>query len=201
MHGTGHVPCTKRHPHRGFNSGRGHLRYGVWDLVRDRSSVRDASAGLETMNSGGQDIDFGAQQVVLGVDKLHAGTADSFLYGRPSPPHTPTEPHPPSGSSCPPIPAASARPRLSTRTQCTIRAPARDHELHTGPGSRKRSGVSCGISGRAWSLWRRHSPYILLRAFCFTGEARMPWGGGVRREIRSLATKLVGDEIFQITCR
>ena len=51
--------------------------------------MRDASAGLETMNSGGQDIDFWAQQVVLGADKLHAGTADSFLYGRPSPPpHT-----------------------------------------------------------------------------------------------------------------
>ena len=148
VHGTGHVPCTKRHPHRGFNSGRGHLRYGVWDLVRDRSSVRDASAGLETTNSACQDIDFGDQQVVLGTDKLHEGTADSFLYGRPSPPHTPTEPHPPSGSSCPPIPAASARPRLSTRTQCTIRAPARDHELHTGPGSRKRSGVPCGISAR-----------------------------------------------------
>ena len=55
--------------------------------------------------------------------------------------------------------------------------------------------------GTAWSLWRRHSPYILLRTFCYTGEARMPWGGSVRREIMSLATKLVGDEIFQITCR
>ena len=144
MHGTGHVPCTKRHPHRGFNSGRGHLRYGVWDLVRDRSSVRDASAGLETSNSACQDIDFGDQQVVLGTDKLHEGTADSFLYGRPSPPHTPPEPHPPSGSSCPP----TARPRVATRTQCTIRAPARDHELHAGPGCRKRSGVPCGISAR-----------------------------------------------------
>ena len=71
-----------------FHSGPGHLRYGVWDLVRDRSSVRDASAGLETTNSACQDIDFGDQQVVLGTDKLHEGTADSFLYGRQSPPHT-----------------------------------------------------------------------------------------------------------------
>ena len=56
--------------------------------------MRDASAGLETMNSGGQDIDFWAQQVVLGADKLHAGTADSFLYGRPSPPtHQPSPTH------------------------------------------------------------------------------------------------------------
>ena len=94
MHGTAHVPCSTRHPHRGLNSGHGHLQYGVWDLVRDRSSVRDASAGLETMNSGGQDIDFWAQQVVLGADKLHAGTADSFLYGRPSPPtHQPSPTH------------------------------------------------------------------------------------------------------------
>ena len=37
-----------------------------------------------------------------------------------------------------------ARPRLPTRTQCTIRAPARDRELHAGSGSRKRSGVACG---------------------------------------------------------
>ena len=45
----------------------------------------------------------------------------------------------------------TGRPRLSTRAQCTIRAPARDHELHAGPGFRKRSGVPCGISS-----WRGH---------------------------------------------
>jgi len=43
------------------------------------------------------------------------------------------------------------RPRLSTRTQCTIRAPARDHELHVVPGFRKRPGVPCGNSS-----WRGH---------------------------------------------
>ena len=57
--------------------------------------MRDASAGLETTNSGCQDIDFGDQQVVLGADQLHAGTADSFLYGRPSPPPTHTARAPP----------------------------------------------------------------------------------------------------------
>ena len=75
----------------------------------------------------------------------------------------------------------TARPRLSTRTQCTIRAPVRDRESHAGPGSRKRSGVTCGSS-----LWRGRcggglSSYMPQRAFCFTDEARFPWAGGVRR--------------------
>ena len=70
--------------------------------------MRDASAGLETTNSGCQDIDFGDQQVVLGADKLHAGTADSFLYGRPSPPHT----HRPSPTHhrVPPVPPPPRHP-------------------------------------------------------------------------------------------
>ena len=53
----------------GLNSGHGHLRYGVWDLVRDCSSVRDSSAALQPTNPGRQDIDFGFQQVVLGTYK------------------------------------------------------------------------------------------------------------------------------------
>ena len=39
---------------------------------------------------------------------------------------------------------ATPRHRKATRTQCTIRAPARDHESHSGSGSRKRSGVPSG---------------------------------------------------------
>ena len=75
----------------------------------------------------------------------------------------------------------TARPRLSTQTQCTIRATARDRESHAGYGSRKRSGVPCGSS-----LWRGGcggglSSYMPQRAFCFTDEARFPWVGGVRR--------------------
>ena len=75
----------------------------------------------------------------------------------------------------------TARPRLSTRTQCTIRATARDRESHAGAGYRKRFGVTCGRS-----LCRGHcggglSSYMPQRAFCLTDEARMSWGGGVRR--------------------
>ena len=44
---------------------------------------------------------------------------------------------------------STARHRLSTQTQCTIRATAWDRESHAGYGSRKRSGVPCGSS-----LWR-----------------------------------------------
>ena len=42
----------------------------------------------------------------------------------------------------------TGRHRKATRNQCTIRAPARDRELHAVPGSRRRSGVPCGISSR-----------------------------------------------------
>ena len=76
---------------------------------------------------------------------------------------------------------STARHRLSTQTQCTIRATAWDRESHAGYGSRKRSGVPCGSS-----LWRggcggELSSYMPQRAFCFTDEARFPWAGGVRR--------------------
>ena len=42
----------------------------------------------------------------------------------------------------------TGRHRKATRNQCTIRAPARDRELHAGSGSRKRSGVACGSGVR-----------------------------------------------------
>ena len=61
-------------------------------------------------------------------------------------------------------------PRLSTRTQCTIRAPARDRELHAGSGSRKRSGVACG-SGIRRTMSR--SPHNFQVCFAASG---MPCG-------------------------
>ena len=61
-------------------------------------------------------------------------------------------------------------PRLSTRTQCTIRAPARDRELHAGSGSRKRSGVPSG-SGILRTMVR--SPHNFQVPFA---ASRMPWG-------------------------
>ena len=82
------------------------------------------------------------------INDLRSRPTRYCMPGR-APTHpTPPVNHPPSGSSCPPTSAASARTRLSTRAQCTIRAPARDHELHAVPGSRKRSGVPCGSSSR-----------------------------------------------------
>ena len=82
------------------------------------------------------------------INDLRSRPTRYCMPGR-APTHpTPPVNHPPSGSSCPPTSAASARTRLSTLTQCTIRAPARDRELHAVPGSRRRSGVPCGISSR-----------------------------------------------------
>ena len=62
------------------------------------------------------------------------------------------------------------RHRKATRTQCTIRAPARDHESHSGSGSRKRSGVPSG-SGILRAMVR--SPHNFQVPFA---ASRMPCG-------------------------
>ena len=62
------------------------------------------------------------------------------------------------------------RHRKATRTQCTIRAPARDHESHSGSGSRKRSGVPSG-SGILRTMVR--SPHNFQVPFA---ASRMPCG-------------------------
>ena len=163
-----------------LNSEHGHQRYGVWDLVRDRSSVRDTNAGQEPTNWGRQYIDFGDQQVVLGADKLHAGTADSFLYGRPSPPpHRPS----PTRHRVPPVPPPPRPPPAPVYLRGLnalsglphgITSYMRDLDMVSGP--EYHAGSRHGVVTVEAALAVHALEGVLLHC----GEARMPWGGGTR---------------------
>ena len=75
---------------------------------------------------------------------------------------------------------ATPRHRKATRTQCTIRAPARDHESHSGSGSRKRSGVPSGSGILRTMVRSPHNFQVPLRLpECSAGAVRNPklhWG-------------------------
>ena len=67
------------------------------------------------------------------------------------------------------------RHRKATRTQCTIRAPARDHESPSGSGSRKRSGVPSGPGILRTMVRSPHNFQVPLQLpGCSAGAVRNP---------------------------
>ena len=69
--------------------------------------------------------------------------------------------------------ATPPRHRKATRTQATIRAPARDHESHSGSGSRKRSGVPSGSGILRTMVRSPHNFQVPLRLpGCSAGAVR-----------------------------